>query len=246
MKNFIDACLESLKTETPYPSFTEFAGNATLEGAYEAQQLFIAAQAHPLAGYKAALTAQPAQQAMGIESPVLGVLFEHGRSRPSDRVTVPGGGVLETELGFVLAKDINEPVQAETVMDLIDRCHTMIEVARPNLAGKPNGLDLIATNSAAYHFIEGAAFSPRSIEIDDVQAELVYEGETVFTGRCGDVMGGQRAALAWLINALTALGYSLKAGHLLMTGSVGGVAPSKPGQYQGRFSGLGEIGFTIA
>lgn len=245
MNNFIEACLESLQTGDPYPSFSEGSSDPTVANAYATQQLFVAAQARPIAGYKAALTAAPAQQAMGIAAPVLGVLFEQGRSRPLDHVAVPGGGVLETELGFTLAQDITSPVTPASVLDRVDCCHTMVEVAKPNLSGKPSGIDLIATNSASYHFIEGTEFAPQTIEIDDLQAELTYEGETVFTGRCGDVMGGQRDALAWLINTLLSVGYTLTAGQILMTGSVGGVAPSKPGQYQGLFSGLGEIGFTI-
>ncbi|NKB99804.1 MAG: hypothetical protein GKR90_15090 [Pseudomonadales bacterium] len=246
MSKFVQACLDAAQAQTPYPSFVEQISDPTVDAAYTEQQEFVKAQNRDITGYKAALTAPPAQQAMGIDSPVFGVLFDDGRASPGAQIAVPGGGVLETELGFTLAQDITTPVSPDSVLEKMDNCKIMIEVARPNLPGKPNGLDLIATNSASFRFIEGGSFNPLATEVDEIETSLEFSGERVFNGRSGDVMSGQRAALAWLINSLLTVGYELTAGNILMTGSVGGIAPTKPGDYRGDFGSLGDIPFSIS
>lgn len=239
------ACLTAIADGVAYPSFSETFSNATLEDAYSQQIEFVNSQPRSIAGYKAALTAQPAQAAMGIDAPIFGCLFDDGERLAGDSIEVPGGGVLETELGYTLAQDISSPVSEDSVLEKVEYCQPMIEIARPNLSGRPGALDLIATNSASYCYIKGAAFNPLGIEVDAVTTALSCEDETVFTGTCGEVMAGQRAALTWLINSLIAIGYKVSAGHILMTGSVGGVAPAKAGAYSGDFGAQGQIHFTI-
>lgn len=245
MSEFVQACLDAAETEAPYPSFAEQTTDATVEAAYAQQLAFVKAQRRNITGYKAALTAQPAQQAMGIESPVFGVLFDDGRTSPGAQIAVPGGGVLETELGFKLAQNVTTPVSPDSVLEKMDDCRIMIEIARPNLTAKPSGLDLIATNAASFRFIEGASFNPLATEVDEIEVALEFSGDRVFSGRSGDVMGGQRVALAWLINSLLTVGYELSSGNILMTGSVGGIAPTKSGDYRGDFGPLGDIPFSI-
>lgn len=246
MPDFIAQCAQALAEGTPYPSFTNSGQTPTTDHAYAVQRLFVSAQNREIGGYKAALTAPSAQQAMGIDAPATGVLFRDGARNNGDTVAVPGGGVLETELGFILAQEIVTPVTEDSVLEKMDSCAPMIEVAKPNLSGPLNGLDLIATNSASFCYIRGEAFNPLAIEVDDIQVSLTAVEETLFAGQGNEVMGGQRTALTWLINALLALDYPLLQGHLLMTGAIGGAAPAKPGDYSGVFSGRGTLKFRIS
>lgn len=242
--SFTQACLEAIADGGPYPTFE----NSDIHAAYNQQLDFVNAQKRNISGYKAALTAAPAQKAMGIDQPIVGCLFKEGASQPSDLIQIDSG-VLETELGFTLAQSISTPVTEANVLDTVLHCQPMVEIARPNLSAKPKAVHLIATNSASFAYIAGEPFDPRSIEIDGIEASL-REREEIFRGTCGEVMGGQRKALAWLINTALDIGYHLEAGHLMMTGSVGGVAPAKPGTYTATFTAtvadLGQIEFTIA
>ena len=45
---------------------------------------------------------------------------------------------------------------------------------------------------------------------------------------------------------MLARGYTLEAGQILMTGSIGGMVPAQPGTYTATFGPLGEITFEIA
>ncbi len=122
----------------------------------------------------------------------------------------------------------------------------MLEIAAPNLATKPTGVDLIATNSAAYIYVRGAQFDPAAIDVDAVQVALLSDGETLHSGSAADVMGGQAQALAWLINQALTVGYPVRAGQLFMTGSIGGMQPGRPGTYQAEFTGLQSLALTIS
>ena len=109
-------------------------------------------------GYKAALTAVPAQQAMGINEPI-GVVFEHAAYQADSATTVATDRLvlLETEAGFTLRKEITAPVAKDDVFDAIACCSGMIELASPNLQQRPTGADLIANNAASYGCISGAS-----------------------------------------------------------------------------------------
>ena len=246
MPDFIAQCAEALAEGTPYPSFSSSGQTTTIDHAYAIQHLFVSNQDREISGYKAALTAFSAQQAMGIDAPVTGVLFADGARSNGDTVSVPNGGVLETELGFILAQEIVTPVTEDSVLEKMAGCAPMIEVAKPNLSGPLNGLDLIATNAASFCYIQGEGFDPLITEADDIQVSLSAAKESLFAGQANEVMGGQRLALTWLINALLALDYPLSQGHLLMTGAIGGAAPAKPGDYAGLFSGHSTLKFRIS
>ncbi len=247
MQTFTDACLEALASGTTYPSALASMPELSLEDAYTLQRHFVAARTatDPIVGFKAALTAPPPQQAMGIDRPILGALLASHAMQPG-QIVAPAGGLLETELGHRLSAAVRAPVTADEVQDLVGEVHVMVELAQPRLSGKPAGLDLIATNSAAFGFVAGPVLTA-DIPLDDVEAALLdTSGTTLFGAPCGTVMGGQREALTWLINTALALGYELEAGHLLMTGSVGGAAPARPGAYQARFTAGDALNETIA
>ncbi|NCF45705.1 MAG: hypothetical protein GWP70_12945 [Proteobacteria bacterium] len=243
-----------------------------LEAAYALQdQLISKLQAHggwgSLLGYKAALTALPAQQAMGIDEPIVGALFarqaysaatpDAAASNSPLSITADRPILLETELGFCLSQTITAPVQAANVFDVIDSCRGMIELAAPDLQQRPNSVDLVASNSASYGCIAAAnAIAPEHLDLDELTITLVRQSDgaeggeakeqVLHSASAGSVMGSQRQALAWLINTLLARGYELRASHILMTGSIGNMHPGNPGSYRVDFGALGELAFAIA
>ena len=232
----------------PHESLAASEADATLADAYAVQHAFVEALApgERVAGYKAALTAAQAQTAMGIDHAILGTLYASG-DFPVDRtVELKRACILETELGFRAGLAITSPIQPADIPDIIDACLPMIEIASPNLVGRPNGVDLIATNSASYGFIAGTPQRPDWTSVDEHTVRLANASETLHSGSTGEVMGGQREALTWLINGVLEQGYAIEAGHLFMTGAIGGMQPALPGAYTADFGALGELAFSIA
>ena len=202
-------------------------------------------------GYKAALTALPAQQAMGITEPIIGVLFERAvfQADGATAITTDRPVLLETEVGFTLGKPITEPVTEHNVLDAVAYCSGLIELASPNLQQRPTSVDLISNNSASYGCVVGVSNRhPTDIDLDAVPVtltRLASADEVLHIAAAGSVMAGQREALIWLINSTLAQGYALQPGHVLMTGSIGSMHAGKAGKYRADFGALGDLTFVL-
>lgn len=202
-------------------------------------------------GYKAALTALPAQQAMGITEPIIGVLFERAVFPADGATTIKTDRpvLLETEVGFTLSKSITEPVTEHNVLDAVAYCSGLIELASPNLQQRPTSVDLISNNSASYGCVVGVSNKhPTDIDLDAVPVtltRLASADEVLHTAAAGSVMAGQVDALIWLINSTLAQGYALRPGHVLMTGSIGSMHAGKAGKYRADFGALGDLTFVL-
>jgi 2-keto-4-pentenoate hydratase len=245
----IAAALYEAKTsgaDLPLPS----QANPTLDlpGAYAVQRAYCDLLQHRDApvGYKAALTAPGAQQAFGFDQPVLGVLFGQGRCasgaivhRSSFRTPM-----LETEVGFVLGEAVLEPVSAQTVRSLVREIRPVVELADIGFGRqRAGGVDLVAANSASHSFVEGKVTKAR--DPNDIHVTLMRGTEQLHTGTAAEVMGDQWEALAWMINTALELGCPIRAGDLMMTGSIGGLQPADPGEYLADYGSFGQIRFTV-
>ena len=79
-----------------------------------------------------------------------------------------------------------------------------------------------------------------------IQGEMPINGEVVGTGSGADVLGHPLTALAWVSNHLISRGRSLKAGDVVMTGSVVRTHWLNPGdEMTTRFNGLGEVSLKV-
>ncbi|MEM9620140.1 MAG: hypothetical protein AAF993_00730 [Pseudomonadota bacterium] len=244
--NWAEHYVTAIAEQQPFASASTQMPELDISGAYQLQRECVNLLGKPVSGYKAALTATPAQNAMGINTPIVGALTEDGELAADQTHTLQRQALMETEFGYRLNTDIHSPVETDRVMQLVASCHPMLEIASPNLSQKPSGIDLIATNSAAFGYVVGTAVDPLNVPVDDIEVSLRHNDELCFSGRGADVMGGQAAALTWLINQVLAIGYPLRRGHLLMTGSIGAMQPIKGGRYEGHFAGLGvlRVNFT--
>jgi len=246
MSDWPQKFLRAFSERHHYDSISADDAGLSLADAYDIQHRYVTLRAEPITGFKAALTALPAQQAMEIQHPIIGALFASGKFDGNEEILPQQQALLETEVGFIVAQSITERVSAESVFSQMASCMPMIEIASPNLATKPNGIDLIATNSASYGYLMGPICPIEQNDLDSLAVSLANGSETLLSGKAGEVLGGQRDALAWLINQVLERGYDIESGHILMTGSIGGMYPAKPGHYTADFDSLGKLTFTIA
>ncbi len=228
-----------------YDSVTASHDELTLADAYDIQHQYVMLRKEPICGFKAALTAPAAQQAMAINTPIVGALFAAGEVNRQHPISLQTEVLLETEIGYRTATAITEPVSPDTVLQFMRCCLPLIELASPNLATKPNGLDLVATNSASHQFVCGTEQDIDGHVLDALAVSLKREDEILLSGHSNEVLGGQREALAWLVNETLARGYGIDADFLLMSGSIGGMAPASSGSYTADFGALGSLSFSI-
>jgi 2-keto-4-pentenoate hydratase len=220
-----------------------------LAGAYRVQRELVAALVprRPILGYKGALTAPAAQRALGIDTPVTGVLLRHPGHDGGTQVRRDAfvGLMLETELSFRLARDVTEPLADDhATRGVVAGVAPAIELADLAFAeGGATGVDLVAANSAFGSFIRGDEFVANDLDALDVT--LSRDGEVVHRGSSGSVMGGQLLAVRWIVNEVVAGGGSLCAGQILLTGSIGGLQPGVPGAWVAGFGSAGRIEFSV-
>ena len=191
---------------------------------------------------------------MGVEQPVIGVLFSNGERLAQRPIQTDRPVMLETELGFRLNASITDAIEEHSAANYIEHVAPMIELAAPNLQQRPNAVDLIASNSATYGYITGNPFqadwratdaASASPDLDRLNISLFQQNDLLHAEVAGSIMQGQWHAVTWLINEVLAQGYTLSPEHLLMTGSVGALHPGKPGEYRGEYGQLGSIGFNL-
>ena len=239
-----DQFLKAHNDDTSYPLISAAGTPCTRDEAYLVQRKFVAGMNRGIKGYKAALTALPAQAAMGIDTAIVGVLFTDGEY-PQGQLEIHRPILLETELGFTTQTSISQATTADSVLDHFSQVSPLVELASPNLAGKPTGLDLVATNSASFGYIVADASELNPAMIDDLDLSLVRDGEQLLHGHSAEILSGQAAALSWLVNTVLEIGYDILPGQLFITGSIGGMTPGAPGSYRADYGSLGTIEFSL-
>jgi 2-keto-4-pentenoate hydratase len=208
-----------------------------------------------IVGYKIGCTSAVMQQYLKIPHPCGGGVFAKGVH--DSGVVLPAGGFVrvgvECEIAVRLARDLSPaqaPFTADTVALAIEAYHPAIEIVDERYVdwqsvGAPT---LVADDFYAAGCVLGKPL-PRSAAPDllDVVGRAVINGAEVSRGTGADVLGHPHNPLAWLANHLAEEGKGLKAGQIVLTGSLVKTIWLEPGdQVTMELSGLGEVRATFS
>jgi 2-keto-4-pentenoate hydratase len=210
------------------------AGDAAPEDEAEGYQIqdavhgLLSADFGRLVGYKIGCTSPVMQQYLKIPHPCAGGVFANGvhasgvALNAKDFVRV---GV-ECEIAVKLARDLlptEAPFTAEWVAEAIEAYRPAIEIVDDRYSdwqtiGAPT---LVADDFFAAACVLGTAV-PRSAapNLLKVVGRARVNGVKVGQGTGADVLGHPHHALAWLANHLAAGGKGLRAGEIVLTGSL--------------------------
>jgi len=209
----------------------------TLEHAYAIQQRLMALRLNDgerVVGKKIGVTSQAVMNLLGVGQPDFGIL--------TDAMTVNSGAAIaassliqpkaEGELAFVLKHDLMGPgITVADVLRATEGVMVCFEIVDSRIQDwKIKIQDTVADNASCGVFV----LSDRLVPVQDVDLGLcgmVLEknGEIVATGAGAATMGSPAVAVAWLANTLGRLGMSLKAGEVILSGSLGPMIPVKAG-----------------
>jgi 2-keto-4-pentenoate hydratase len=206
-------------------------------------------------GYKIGCTSAVMQRYLDIPHPCGGGVFARGvfasgaALRASDFVRV---GV-ECEIAVKLARDLapsQAPFTADSVAQAIEAYLPAIEIVDDRYVhwetmGAPT---LVADDFFAAGCVLGQAV-PRAAAPDllGITGRARINGEEVGQGTGADVLGHPHNALAWLANHLAADGKSLRAGEIVLTGSLVKTIWLKAGDsVLMELAGLGNVSATFA
>ena len=215
----------------------------TMDDAYAVQAAWTArklAAGRRIIGRKIGLTSKAMQQALGIDIPDSGVLFDdmlfsNGATVPAGRFIQPR---IEAEIAFVMKAELCGPgVTAQDVLAATDHVLPALEIldtrilrVDPQTKKARTISDTIADNAANAGIILGTQrLDPRDVDLRWMGAMVLRDGEVEETGLGAGVLNDPAAAVAWLANRLTLYGTRISAGEIILSGSFVRPVEAPPG-----------------
>jgi 2-keto-4-pentenoate hydratase len=211
---------------------------ATREEGYAVQALLERRSAYPVFGWKIAATSQAGQRHIGVDGPLAGRLLRE-RVVANDiplRLGANRMRVAEPEFAFRIGRSLAPRASSysvDEVMPAVDTLHPAIELpdSRYDDFARVGAAQLIADNACAHHFVIGppAPARWRSIDLAAQRVAGVVEGGVRHEGVGANVLNDPREALTWLVNELSRLNLTVKAGQVVTTGTCLAPLPIVPG-----------------
>jgi 2-keto-4-pentenoate hydratase len=224
---------------------------ATISDAYDIQEKYVAllrSEHGDAAGYKVGLTSATMQAFCRIDHPIAGVVLARRvhRSGAAVRRTDFGRLGLEFEIAVRVKSDVpvtGMPCTAEMIEPHIDGVCAAIELVDDRSADYANldVLSLVADNSWNGGIVL-SEFATKWPDLESVLGRATKDSVAIGEGHGRDILGHPFNSVAWLATQLGSRGVGLKAGQVVMTGSVmKPVFPVEDANY--RFE-LEQIGFV--
>ncbi|HEX4981503.1 MAG TPA: 2-oxo-hepta-3-ene-1,7-dioic acid hydratase [Ilumatobacteraceae bacterium] len=228
----------------------------TLDDAYACQRAWTELQlanGATVRGHKIGLTSRAMQQAMKIDEPDFGVLFDYMFFESGATLTAADylDPKIEVELAFVLRRPLGGPdVTVDDVNAATDHIVPALELidARSHRIDPDDGVargvrDTIADNAAdAGVVIGGRQVAPGEVDLRWVPAILKRNGVVEETGVAAAVLDDPVMGIVWLARRLAGYGITLEAGETILTGSFTRPVDCRAGDhFEVDYAGLGVI-----
>jgi 2-keto-4-pentenoate hydratase len=244
---------DAARTRIPIAPLTQSLGDLSAQDAYAIQRYGIDARiagGARLVGHKIGLTAVSVQQQLGVDSPDYGALLDdmllpNGAAIPRDSLLAPR---VEVEVAFILGAPLAGPgVTATDVQAATSYVAAAIEVVDSRIGDWRITLeDTVADNASSAALLLGPSVVPEGLDLAALGARLLRGGELVETGSTAAVLGDPRRAVAWLVNALGALGTTLEAGQIVLSGAATRMVDARSGDhFKAELDGLGSVSVSF-
>jgi 2-keto-4-pentenoate hydratase len=202
---------------------------ATITDAYDIQDRYVAllkGEHGDTVGYKVGLTSATMQKFCGIDHPIAGVVLASRvhRSGATVRRADYGRLGLEFEIAVRINSDVpvtGAPCTAEMIAPYIGGVCAAIELV-DDRAADYSSLDvfsLVADNSWNGGIVL-SEFSTKWPDLEPVVGRATRDQGAIGEGHGRDILGHPFNSAAWLARQLNSRGKGLKAGQVVMTGSV--------------------------
>jgi 2-keto-4-pentenoate hydratase len=251
----------------PCPPVRGLLPDSDIDAAYAVQASWVADQIAAgarVVGRKIGLTNPVVQAQFGVDRPDFGVLFESMACAPGS--PIDGARTLqpkiEAEIAFVLAEDLTGAmIGPAEVAAATAYVVAALEIVDSRIAGWDIGIvDTIADNGSSGLFVLGdrrqelgrldlaeCAMTLRRVASGGAGGAGGSGGEVVSTGTGASILGDPLAAVAWLAAAVRDHGRPLRAGEVVLSGSLGPMVPVAPGDaFHAEISGIGQVSALFA
>ena len=244
-----DELYQAVVDRTTVLPLTERYQDITLENAYQISQQLLQrrlAAGENIIGKKIGVTSKAVQNMLNVHQPDFGFLTD--RMRYSDEMPISETLIqpkAEGEIAFVLKRDIEGPgittaqllAATEAVMPCFEVVDSRIENWRINIE------DTVADNASCGFLVvnEAAAVKPQAVDLVTCGMVVSKNGKTISTGVGAAALGSPVNCVVWLANTLGQFGIALKAGEIILSGSLVPLEPVQAGdEMTVRVGGMGD------
>jgi 2-keto-4-pentenoate hydratase len=224
-----DALLAEHKANVQFKSLGAPDAPATISDAYDIQERYVALLRSDHGGdvgYKVGLTSATMQAFCGIDHPIAGVVLAKRVVRSGATVRRKDFGRLGLEFEIVvrIKSDVpvaGRPYTADMIAPHIDGVGAAIELVDDRSAdyGKLDVRSLVADNSWNGGIVL-SEFATTWPDLASVLGRATKDRAAIGEGHGRDILGHPFNSVAWLATQLASRGAGLKAGQVVMTGSV--------------------------
>ena len=206
----------------------------------------------PIVGYKIGLTSRPMRELLGVDEPDYSGLLAHmrvgsGSSVPCSDLIQPK---VEAEIAVVMDAPIEGPgVTANDVRDAAAGIAASIEIIDSRIEGwRIRLVDTVADLGSTARFV----LSDTVVPLDGIDPRLIgclveLDGETVASGAGAAALGDPLEAAAWAVNTLSRYDVTVRAGHVILTGSVHAALDVEAGrEVSAVFDRLGSVSVSFS
>lgn len=215
----------------------------SINAGYDIQEALVAnlceATESTVVGYKVGCTSKNAQEALNAPEPFRGQLlgattYLSGKVLEAANFHVR---LIEPEFGFKMGADVpaaDVPYTADTIRPFISHLFPAIEVASHHFVGFEgvSAPEFIADNAIHGFVVMGELIEDwQSVDLAQHEVVLNLNGQKFGSDTGDKVLGHPLNVMAWLANHGQATGKSLKAGDLIISGTVNMIYAAQQGDH---------------
>jgi len=250
---FADELYMALRNQEMIEPLSEREPNMSIKDAYAVSSLLLQKRmevdGEKLIGKKIGVTSKAVQNMLNVHQPDFGYLTDAMVVEEGEPLSITEHMIqprAEGEIAFVLKHDLIGPgITATDVLratDFIVPCFEIVDSRVRDWNIKIQ--DTVADNASCGYFLLGQdVVSPHSVDLSTCGMVMELNGQVASTGAGAAALGSSPVTcVAWLANTLGQLGTPLKAGEIILSGSLVPLQPVKAGDFMS--VSIGGIGRT--
>ncbi|MCG7991569.1 MAG: 2-oxopent-4-enoate hydratase [Candidatus Thiodiazotropha lotti] len=235
-----DELYQALSQRQMIDPLTEREPQITIEDAYHVSLRMVnrrVENGESIIGKKIGVTSQAVQNMLNVHQPDFGYLtdrmvFGNGDEMPiSEQLIQPRA---EGEIAFMLKRDLIGPgVSNADVLRATEAVIPCFEIVDSRIRDwKIKIQDTVADNASCGLFVLGdKAVDPRKVDLATAGMVVEKNGELLSTGAGAAALGSPVNCVTWLANTLGSFGIPLKAGEVILSGSLVPLEPVVAGDF---------------
>lgn len=240
IRQYGDELYAALREQRTVAPLTSRDPDITIEDAYRISRHLLERRlsaGEKVIGKKTGVTSKVVQAALGVNQPDFGYL--------TDAMLLPNGAAVairehliqpraEGEIAFILARDLHGPgVTNQDVIAATASVKPCFEIVDSRISDwKIRIQDTVADNASSGVFVLGdEAVDPKFVDFVTCGMVVYKNGEVLSTGAGAAALGSPVTCVAWLANTLGGFGIPLRAGEIILSGSLVPLEPVRPGDH---------------